>query len=32
MTIPPVLHDLLAAHGPSGYETEPARIWREAAS
>ncbi len=26
-----VLLDLLAAHGPSGYETAPAAVWREAA-
>jgi len=29
---PQVLLDLLAARGPSGYETAPARVWREAAS
>jgi endoglucanase len=28
---PQVLRDLLAAHGPSGYETAPAAVWREAA-
>lgn len=32
MTIPPVLHALLSAHGPSGYETAPAQIWRDAAA
>jgi putative aminopeptidase FrvX len=32
MSIPSVLHDLLAAHGPSGYETAPAQVWRDAAS
>jgi putative aminopeptidase FrvX len=32
MTIPPVLHDLLSAHGPSGYETAPSKIWRDAAA
>jgi endoglucanase len=31
MAIPPVLHALLSAHGPSGYETAPAQVWREAA-
>jgi endoglucanase len=31
MAIPSVLHDLLSAHGPSGYETAPAQVWREAA-
>jgi putative aminopeptidase FrvX len=29
---PHVLLDLLAARGPSGYETEPARVWTAAAS
>jgi putative aminopeptidase FrvX len=29
---PKVLLDLLAARGPSGYETAPAQVWREAAS
>jgi len=29
---PRVLLDLLAARGPSGYETAPAAIWRDAAS
>jgi endoglucanase len=29
--LPPVLARLLAAHGPSGYESAPAEIWREAA-
>ena len=28
---PQVLRDLLAAHGPSGYETAPAAVWRAAA-
>jgi putative aminopeptidase FrvX len=28
---PQVLRDLLAARGPSGYETAPAGVWREAA-
>jgi putative aminopeptidase FrvX len=28
---PRVLLDLLAARGPSGYETAPAQVWREAA-
>ena len=28
---PPVLRDLLAARGPSGYETAPAAVWRAAA-
>ena len=31
MTIPPVLQTLLTAHGPSGYEADPAAAWREAA-
>ncbi len=31
MTIPPVLETLLNAHGPSGYEADPAAAWREAA-
>ena len=31
MAIPEVLHRLLCAHGPSGYETAPAAVWREAA-
>jgi endoglucanase len=30
--LPPVLADLLAARGPSGYETAPAAVWREAAA
>ena len=30
--VPQVLLDLLAARGPSGYETAPAGVWREAAS
>ncbi len=29
--VPQVLADLLAARGPSGYETAPAAVWREAA-
>ncbi len=29
--LPQVLRDLLAARGPSGYETAPAGVWREAA-
>ncbi len=28
----PVLRELLTARGPSGYETAPASVWREAAS
>jgi putative aminopeptidase FrvX len=32
MSIPPVLRKLLTAHGPSGYETAPAAVFREAAS
>ncbi|HEX7300187.1 MAG TPA: M42 family metallopeptidase [Solirubrobacteraceae bacterium] len=32
MTIPPVLRALLTAHGPSGYETAPAAVFRDAAS
>jgi endoglucanase len=32
MAIPPVLRSLLTATGPSGYETGPAAVWREAAS
>jgi putative aminopeptidase FrvX len=32
MSIPPVLRALLTAHGPSGYETAPAAIFRDAAS
>ena len=32
MPVPEVLHKLLTAPGPSGYETAPAAIWREAAS
>ncbi len=31
MTTPDVLHRLLTAPGPSGYETAPALVWREAA-
>lgn len=30
--IPQVLEELLEAHGPSGYETAPARIWAQAAA
>lgn len=30
MSIPPVLHDLLTAHGPSGYEATPAGVFRDA--
>jgi len=29
--VPPLLRDLLAARGPSGYESAPAGVWREAA-
>jgi putative aminopeptidase FrvX len=29
--VPPVLRELLAAHGPSGYERAPAAVWRQAA-
>ncbi len=32
MALPDVLRSLLAAHGPSGYETEPAALWRDAAA
>jgi putative aminopeptidase FrvX len=32
MSIPPVLRSLLTAHGPSGYETAPATVFRDAAS
>src|SRR5262245_56815173 len=32
MSIPPVLRALLTAHGPSGRETAPAAVFREAAS
>ena len=32
MAIPPVLRALLTAHGPSGYETAPAGVFRDAAS
>jgi putative aminopeptidase FrvX len=32
MAIPPVLRSLLTAHGPSGYETSPAAVFRDAAS
>ena len=28
MAAPEVLHDLLTAHGPSGYEQAPAAVWR----
>ncbi|MCW3068309.1 MAG: family metallopeptidase [Solirubrobacterales bacterium] len=30
--VPPLLLELLAARGPSGYEHAPAQVWREAAS
>jgi len=30
--VPELLLDLIAARGPSGYETAPAEVWREAAS
>jgi putative aminopeptidase FrvX len=30
--VPQLLRDLLAARGPSGYESAPAEVWREAAS
>jgi putative aminopeptidase FrvX len=29
MPIPTLLHSLLTAAGPSGHETDPARVWRE---
>jgi endoglucanase len=32
MALPDVLRSLLIAHGPSGYETPPAAVWREAAA
>src|SRR5512134_3827292 len=32
MPIPPVLHSLLTAHGPSGYESAAARAFAEAAA
>src|SRR6187402_700578 len=32
MSIPPVLRSLLTATGPSGYETAPAAVWRDAAA
>ena len=32
MGAPGLLHALLVARGPSGYEDEPARVWRDAAS
>ena len=32
MAPPELLTALLTAHGPSGHEEEPARVWREAAS
>jgi endoglucanase len=32
MPIPPVLRALLTAHGPSGYETAPAAVFRDAIS
>jgi putative aminopeptidase FrvX len=31
VALPPLLRSLLTAPGPSGYETAPARVWREAA-
>ena len=31
MAIPPVLRSLLTTTGPSGYETAPAAVWRDAA-
>jgi endoglucanase len=31
MSMPPVLRSLLTTTGPSGYETAPAAVWREAA-
>ena len=30
--VPQILLDLIAARGPSGYETAPANVWRDAAS
>jgi len=32
MTLPPLLEDLLTAHGPSGYEAAPAAAWRRHAA
>jgi putative aminopeptidase FrvX len=32
MALPDLLRSLLSAHGPSGYETEPAALWRDAAA
>lgn len=32
MTTPTVLKELLTAPGPSGYETAPAKVWRDAAA
>ena len=32
MAVPPVLRSLLTAPGPSGYESAPSAVWREAAS
>jgi len=32
MAIPELLHDLLSADGPSGYEGAPAQVWRDAAA
>jgi putative aminopeptidase FrvX len=29
MTIPELLHNLLTTPGPSGHESDPARVWRE---
>ena len=32
MALPDLLRSLLSAHGPSGYETAPAALWRDAAA
>ena len=32
MALPPVLRSLLTAPGPSGYESAPTAVWRDAAS
>lgn len=32
MSLPPLLRSLLTAPGPSGYETAPTAVWREAAA
>jgi putative aminopeptidase FrvX len=32
LAVPPVLHDLLTASGPSGHEEPAAAVWRESAS